>query len=82
MIAASYCEEMPAAGLKVGVTIIPINRPSTIPDVLQLKADGLSDNKIAKQLGISGHRVARVVRGQTHEAGAYLSDLTLEDALK
>lgn len=55
---------------------------SITPDVLQLKADGLSDNKIAKQLGISGHRVARIVRGQTHEAGAYLSDLTLEDAIK
>ena len=53
-----------------------------VPEVLRLKAEGLSDNKVAKILNISGHKVARIAKGQTYEAGTYLTDLTLDGALK
>ncbi len=52
------------------------------PEVLRLSADGLSNVAVGTQLGMSNSRVARILKGQTYEAGNYLKDLTLEDALK
>ena len=52
------------------------------PEVLRLHGEGLSNVEVGKRLGMSNSRVARVLKGQTYDAGTYLTDLTLENALK